>query len=43
MQVFLVIITITLAVGFLARQTYQRFFKKDGNCEGCAVNKASKV
>lgn len=43
MQVVLVILVITAAISYLAWQFYQRFFKADGKCDGCAVNKASKV
>lgn len=39
MQVVLVIVFVSAAVAYLAWQGYKRFFKKDGGCGGCAMNK----
>ncbi len=39
MQEVLVIISITAASFFLARQFYTKFERKDAKCEGCAVGK----
>jgi predicted permease len=39
MQVILVILVITAAVSYIAWQFYQRFFKADGKCDGCAIGK----
>jgi hypothetical protein len=39
MQVILVILVIAAAVSYIAWQFYQRFFKADGKCDGCAIGK----
>lgn len=39
MQIFLVIIAILIAVGFLGLRFYNKFFSKNDACEGCAVSK----
>ncbi len=39
MQLFLVIVTVTIAVFYLSKQFYDRFFAKKTKCDGCAVSK----
>jgi predicted negative regulator of RcsB-dependent stress response len=39
MQALLVIVCILVAVSYLGWQLYQRFFKADGKCDGCAIGK----
>lgn len=39
MQVALVIVCILAAASYLGWQFYQRFFKADGKCDGCAIGK----
>lgn len=41
MQIILVVITVSLALFYLGKQVYDRFFSKKTKCEGCAVNKLS--
>jgi len=38
-QVIVVILTITLAVGYLAKLFYGKFLKKQPHCDGCAFSK----
>lgn len=39
MQVVLVILCISAAALYLGLQVYQRIFKKDANCDACAMGK----
>jgi predicted negative regulator of RcsB-dependent stress response len=39
MQTLLVIVCILAAATYLGWQFYQRFFKADGKCDGCAIGK----
>ena len=41
MQLILVIITISLALIYLGRKSYKRFFKNDAKCNGCAMKEHS--
>lgn len=42
MQIILVAITVVLALFYLGKQFYSRFFAKKSSCDGCAINKLSK-
>lgn len=39
MQVLIVIFIILLALIYLGREFYMRFFSKETKCDGCAVGK----
>jgi len=41
MQSILVIATIALALLYLGREGYKRFFKKDSACDSCAMGTAT--
>jgi len=42
MQLFLVILTVSIAILYLSKQFYDRFFAKKTKCDGCAVNQINK-
>ena len=39
MQALFVIVCILASAAYLVWQFYQRFFKADGKCDGCAIGK----
>ena len=41
MQVFLVIITVSIALVYLGIKAYKAFFSKKTKCEGCAFSKSA--
>ncbi len=43
MQSFLVILVTLLALIYLGRSVYKRFFTETEKCEGCAMGKSSQV
>jgi hypothetical protein len=40
MQIALTVITLTLALAYLGREVWKRFFAKETKCDSCAVGKA---
>jgi hypothetical protein len=40
MQIVLTVITLTLALAYLGREVWKRFFAKETKCDSCAVGKA---
>ncbi len=41
MQIVLVIITVSLALIFLAHKGFKAFFSKKNSCDGCAFSKTT--